>query len=104
MDIVYAKMQTWDQANQAETLNRANELEHLDPKVAEKQGFLTILYPVETLMRMTANTPPVIALRNNQVVGFLVLNSPVRHLDEHAAAMQALSRRIYKGKPLSQYQ
>lgn len=104
MDIVYAKMQTWDQANQAETLNRANELEHLDPKVAEEQGFLTILYSAEKLMRMTANTPPAIALRNNQVVGFLVLNSPVRHLDEHAAAMHALSGRIYKGKPLSQYQ
>jgi hypothetical protein len=103
MSIVYSRLLTFEQAREVEALNQANMLEHLSAETAQTKGFLTALYPADLLMQMAVNTPTAIALQQNRVVGFLVLNSPLAHLPVHRSAMSALGQRLYKGRPLASY-
>ena len=103
MSFVYSRLLTLEQAQEVEALSRANMLKRLSAEAAQTKGFLTAMYPADLLMQMAVNTPAAIALQQNRVVGFLVLNSPLAHLPVHQSAMSALGQRVYKGKPLATY-
>lgn len=51
-------------------LQRANLLEHLEPKEAESQGFVTVKHTLDLLARMNAQAPHTLLINDNQVLGY----------------------------------
>jgi GNAT superfamily N-acetyltransferase len=105
MEIIFDVASTDQHFEQILELQRQNLFTELSPERQSQQGFVFAEHNLSLLKRFAAELPQVIAMSNDQVVGYN-LAMPVSMRNEIASLVpmfDEFDRCQYKGKPLASY-
>jgi hypothetical protein len=86
-------------------LQALNTVANLPNAVIEREGFVTARHSLQLLQKMASLTPQVIAISNDEVVGYVLSMHPELRdeLDILKPMFDLLERINYKGNPLASY-
>jgi hypothetical protein len=103
--VVVKQVETLQELEEICSLNLRNLRNKLSEKVQEEEGFLTLEYPLEKLIKMAELEKPIIAVYENHVIGY-VLATPKLYrgiyepIDDSFNVMASLK---YKGQSIYEY-